>query len=92
MPTSARGATRVLVLTDAPVLRRGLAGVVGESAEAQIAGAPGEPRRAVALADAAQPDAVVVELGPGRAGTLDAVRDLRRRHPAVAVEIGRAHV
>ena len=80
-----RGVTRVLVLADAPVLRRGLTGMVDETAGLQAAGAPGELRRAVALADATRPDAVVVELGAGRAVTLNAVRDLRRRHPQVAV-------
>jgi len=85
VPTPARGVTRVLVLADAPVLRRGLADMVGETAGLEAVGVPGEPRRAVVLADAARPDAVVVELGAGRAATLDAVRELGRRHPEVAV-------
>ena len=85
VPSPPRGVTRVLVLADAPVLRRGLTGMVDETAGLQVVGAPGELRRAVALADAARPDAVVIELGAGRAVTLSAVRDLRRRHPQVAV-------
>nr|WP_211661486.1 response regulator transcription factor [Modestobacter muralis] len=85
MPSAPRGVTRVLLLADAPVLRRGLTGMVDETAGLQVVGPPGELRRAVALADAARPDAVVIELGSGRAATLSAVRDLRRRHPQVAV-------
>ena len=85
VPSPPRGVTRVLVLADAPVLRRGLTGMVDETAGLQVVGAPGELRRAVALADSARPDAVVIELGAGRAVTLSAVRDLRRRHPQVAV-------
>ncbi|MCZ2829447.1 response regulator transcription factor [Modestobacter sp. VKM Ac-2986] len=85
VPSAPRGVTRVLLLADAPVLRRGLTGMVDETAGLQVVGAPGELRRAVPLADAARPDAVVIELGAGRAATLSAVRDLRRRHPQVAV-------
>ncbi|MEU2350353.1 response regulator transcription factor [Modestobacter sp. NPDC049651] len=84
-----RGVTRVLVLADAPVLRRGLLGMVNETAGLQAVGAPGEPRRALTLAETARPDAVVVELGSGahgsQAATLNACRDLRRRYPTITI-------
>src|SRR4051812_48557646 len=84
MATS-RGVTRVLILADAPVLRRGLIGMVNETAGLQAVGTPGEPRRALTLAETARPDAVIVELGAGRSATLSACRDLRRRFPQVAI-------
>jgi len=80
-----RGVTRVLVLADAPVLRRGLLSMVNETPGLQAVGAPGEPRRALTLAETARPDAVVVELGHGLAATLNAVRDLRRRYPTLTI-------
>jgi DNA-binding NarL/FixJ family response regulator len=82
---SSRGVTRVLILADAPVLRRGLIGMVNETAGLQAVGAPGEPRRALTLAETARPDAVIVELGAGRGATLNACRDLRRRYPQIAI-------
>ena len=85
MASTPRGVTRVLILADAPVLRRGLVGMINETAGMQAVGTPGEPRRALTLAESARPDAVVVELGTGRAATLNAVRDLRRRFPQLAV-------
>src|SRR4051794_31269315 len=85
MASTARGVTRVLVLADAPVLRRGLIGMVNETAGLQAVGTPGEPRRALTLAETARPDAVIVELGAGRSATLSACRDLRRRFPQVAI-------
>src|SRR3954452_25314890 len=85
MPGAPRGVTRVLILADAPVLRRGLIGMVNETPGLQAVGAPGEPRRALTLAESARPDAVVVELGTGRAATLNACRDLRRRFPQIAI-------
>ncbi|TYP86178.1 response regulator transcription factor [Blastococcus xanthinilyticus] len=85
MSIAMAGVTRVLVLADAPVLRRGLAGMIGETAGMQAVGAPGEPRRAVTLAESARPDAVVVELGSGRSETLNACRDLRRRFPRISI-------
>lgn len=85
MPGTTRGVLRVLVLADAPVLRRGLAGMVDETAGLQSVGAAGEPRRGLALAESARPDAVIVELGSGRGATLAVCRDLRRRFPQLAV-------
>ncbi|MGY1833934.1 LuxR C-terminal-related transcriptional regulator [Blastococcus sp. SYSU DS0510] len=85
MSISTAGVTRVLVLADAPVLRRGLVGMVDETAGLQAVGAPGEPRRALVLAESARPDAVIVELGSGRSATLTAIRDLRRRFPRTAI-------
>jgi DNA-binding NarL/FixJ family response regulator len=82
---NARGVTRVLLLADAPVLRRGLVSMINETAGMQSVGTPGELRRALTLVESARPDAVVVELGPGRAATLNACRDLRRRFPRVAI-------
>jgi DNA-binding NarL/FixJ family response regulator len=85
MASTPRGVTRVLILADAPVLRRGLVGMVNETAGLQAVGAPGEPRRALTLAESARPDAVIVELGAGRGETLNACRDLRRRYPQIAI-------
>src|SRR3954447_22985365 len=85
MASTARGVTRVLLLADAPVLRRGLVSMVNETAGMQSVGTPGELRRALTLVETARPDAVVVELGPGRAAPLNACRDLRRRYPRVTI-------
>ena len=85
MASTARGVTRVLLLADAPVLRRGLVSMINETAGMQSVGTPGELRRALTLVETARPDAVVVELGSGRAATLNACRDLRRRFPRVAI-------
>ena len=82
--STTRGVTRVLLLADAPVLRRGLVSMINETAGMQAVGTPGEPRRALTLVETARPDAVIVELGAGRAATLNACRDLRRRFPRVA--------
>ena len=85
MPGTSRGVVRVLVLADAPVLRRGLVGMVDETAGIQSVVAPGELRRGLTLAESARPDAVVVELGSGRGTTLATCRDLRRRFPQLAI-------
>ena len=66
MASTARGVTRVLLLADSPVLRRGLVSMINETAGMQSVGTPGELRRALTLVETARPDAVVVELGAGR--------------------------
>src|SRR3954462_7089368 len=85
MASTARGVTRVLLLADSPVLRRGLVSMINETAGMQSVGTPGELRRALTLVEPARPDAVVVELGAGRAATLNACRDLRSRFPRVTI-------
>ncbi|MGY1829792.1 LuxR C-terminal-related transcriptional regulator [Geodermatophilus sp. SYSU D01180] len=85
LASATRGVARVLLLADAPVLRRGLVSMINETAGMQSVGTPGELRRALTLVETARPDAVVVEMGAGRAATLNVVRDLRRRFPRVAV-------
>jgi DNA-binding NarL/FixJ family response regulator len=59
--------------------------MINETAGMQSVGTPGELRRALTLVETARPDAVVVELGQGRAATLNACRDLRRRFPRVTI-------
>src|SRR3712207_7379000 len=54
--STTRGVTRVLILADAPVLRRGLIGMVNETAGLQAVGSPGEPRRALTLAETGRPE------------------------------------
>ncbi len=51
MASTARGVTRVLLLADAPVLRRGLVSMINETAGMQSVGTPGELRRAMTLAE-----------------------------------------
>src|SRR4029453_75780 len=62
MASTARGVTRVLLLADAPVLRRGLVSMINETAGMQSVGTPGELRRALTLVESARPHAVVVQL------------------------------
>src|SRR5215218_7984716 len=67
MASNARGVTRVLLLADAPVLRRGLVSMINETAGMQSVGTPGELRRALTLVESARPDAVVDDRDAGEA-------------------------
>src|SRR3954453_14997302 len=79
MASTARGVTRVLLLADSPVLRRGLVSMINETAGMQSVGTPGELRRALTVVETARPDAVVVELGSGRGAPLNTSRARPRR-------------
>ena len=46
----------MLLLADAPVLRRGLVSMINETAGMQSVGTPGELRRALTLVESARPD------------------------------------
>src|SRR3954452_18485421 len=85
MASAARGVTRVLLLADAPALRRALVSMINETAGMQSVGSAGELRRALTLVESARPGAVVVGLGSRRAAPLHARRAVRRRFPRVAI-------
>jgi hypothetical protein len=56
--------------------------MINETAGMQSVGTPGELRRALTLVESARPDAVVVELGSGRAATLNAAATCGAASPA----------
>lgn len=81
-----RGALRVLVVDDHPVVRQGTRMIL-ENAGLEVVGEADSAERALELAAAAGPDVVLADVRlPGMSG-IDLTAELRRAHPAVRVLI-----
>jgi DNA-binding NarL/FixJ family response regulator len=85
-PPAARGAApRLLVADDHPVVRRGLESLLTEAFPGSHVGQAATAAEALALLDGGGWSLLVLDLSlPDRTG-LDALREVRRRHPEVPV-------
>ncbi|MEV2277931.1 response regulator transcription factor [Nocardiopsis sp. NPDC049922] len=71
----------LLVVDDHPVVRDGLIGLLDAQPGLAVVGEAGDGVEAIAMAEHTKPDVVVMDLRmPGGSG-VDAIRELRRRHP-----------
>lgn len=76
---------RVIVADDHPIVRDGLATLLGSRAEVDLLGLAGDGEQAVRLAEDLQPDVVVMDLHmPGISG-IDATQRIVRTSPRIAV-------
>lgn len=71
--------TRVVLVDDHPMLRTGIAAVLGTSPDIEVVGATGDPDDVVRLVDATAPDVVVLDLGLGSRNGSDLLPELVRR-------------
>lgn len=71
--------TRVVLVDDHPMLRTGIAAVLGTSPDIEVVGATGDPDDVVRLVDATAPDVVVLDLGLGTRNGGDLLPELVRR-------------
>ncbi|MBF4581147.1 response regulator transcription factor [Curtobacterium sp. VKM Ac-2865] len=71
--------TRVVLVDDHPMLRTGVAAVLGTSPDIEVVGATGDPDDVLRLVDATAPDVVVLDLGLGSRNGGDLLPELVRR-------------
>lgn len=64
---------RVLIVDDHPVLRMGLAAVLGTYDDVEVVGDTGDPSAVLTLAAELRPDVVVLDLGLGTANGVDLI-------------------
>jgi two-component system response regulator DevR len=73
--------TRVFLLDDHELVRRGIADVIEREADLEVVGEAGTVRDAVARVDATRPDVVVLDVRLPDGSGVDACRRIRSRHP-----------
>lgn len=82
---------RVLIADDHAVVRHGVKRILSEEPEVMIAGEAATEEETLSLTASLNPDVVVLDITmPGRGG-LDVLRDLKVRHPRVAVLVLSVH-
>ncbi|MFJ1566034.1 response regulator [Streptomyces erythrochromogenes] len=76
---------RVLIADDQPLVRRGLALILGPDPEFEVVGEAEDGARAVALAGELRPDVVVMDIRMPVLDGVQATAELARNHPDVRV-------
>ena len=78
---------RVLIVDDHRIIREGLRDLISSKRGVVVVGDAGDRREALALAAAARPDIVVLDIDLGRESGLDLLPELRKSVPGVGVII-----
>lgn len=79
----AEGRSRILIVDDHPVVRRGLAALIGSDPDLGVCGEAGNCEEAISEVTRRSPDLVIVDIALGREDGLSLVRDLKARFPAL---------
>ena len=77
--------TKILIVDDHPVARRGLKGLINEQTDLTVCGEASNNREALDAIAASRPDAAVVDISLRDASGLELIKDIKARYPDVAV-------
>jgi DNA-binding NarL/FixJ family response regulator len=78
---------RVLVVDDQPIIRRGMALMLGTEADIEVVGQAADGHEAIELARAHSPDVVLMDLHMPRMGGIPAIRTIAAESPGVQVVV-----
>lgn len=76
---------RLVLVDDHPLFRRGIAAEFAHNQELMIVGEAGNAASAIAVSDTSLADVIIVDADLGAESGVELTRQLRRRHPQVAV-------
>lgn len=86
-----RSSLRIVVVDDHPIVRKGLADLIGEQGDMVVCGQASTIGDALAAVVREQPDVVMVDLSLGSESGLDLVASLARSHPTVRTLVLSGH-
>jgi DNA-binding NarL/FixJ family response regulator len=76
---------RIVLAEDHTILREGLRALLSADPKFEIVGEAGDGREALRLVDKLTPALVVMDLSMPRMTGMDAIREIKRRHPATKI-------
>ncbi len=82
---------RILIVEDHTLLRMGLRALLSQDPEIEIAGESEDGRDAIRAIGSVNPDLVLMDLSMPRMHGIDAIREIKRRHPNVRVLVLTLH-
>jgi DNA-binding NarL/FixJ family response regulator len=81
----------ILIVDDHPLVRHGLASLIGPQADLAVCGEAATPAEALAAVERLRPDLAIVDLTLGDADGLDLVKTIAARHRNVSVLVCSMH-
>lgn len=91
MPGVKRGKTRVLLVDDHPMIRRGLAGLINEDPDLMVCGEAGNSRGALEMVAEVEPHLAIVDISMEERNGIELIKEFRARHPHVRVLVLSMH-
>lgn len=76
---------RVLLVDDHPILREGIARLLGQEKDIEVAGEAGDGYAAVALADTLRPDVILMDISMPKLNGIEATRIIHGKHPEIGI-------
>lgn len=83
--------TRVLVVDDHPIVRRGLAQLIEDQPDFEVCGEADSAAAVLELMRTSRPDVAIVDLSLSDTGGVGLIRDMRNWHPQLAVLVLSMH-
>jgi DNA-binding NarL/FixJ family response regulator len=91
MPGVKRAKTRVLLVDDHPMIRRGLAGLINEDSNLMVCGEAGNSRQALEMVAKVEPNLAIIDLSMEDQNGVQLIKEVRARHPHVLVLVLSMH-
>src|SRR5207249_3042739 len=83
--------TRIVLVDDHPLVREGLAEVLGRAPDLEICGQAEDRNSALELVQSVRPDLAIVDLALKNSHGLDLIKDMRVRFPSVLILVVSMH-
>lgn len=82
---------RILIVDDHPLVRTGLAHLIGDEPDLEVCGDAADEAQALQLVERTQPDLVIIDLSLAAGSGLDLIERIRAHHSDIAMLVASMH-